>query len=125
MTHILIVEDDRDLALVYKEAFETEGFKVGLAADTKEVLSVFNTKEPEVILLDLMLPGGENGFDLLEQWSRNGMLARIPVIVFTNLDSEKNTALSLGARDYVIKADITPQKIVDTVKKYVTHPAGV
>ena len=65
-----------------------------------------------------MLPAGMNGFDLLEQLKRDEKLKTVPVIVFTNLDSERNVAESMGAVDYIVKANTS---IDDLVKKVKSH----
>jgi twitching motility two-component system response regulator PilH len=63
----------------------------------------------------VMLPGGKNGFDVLEDLKTNPELATIPVIICTNLDSEKETAMEIGASDYFIKANTPVEELVSKI----------
>ena len=84
----------------------------------KEALRNIKTVSPNVILLDIMLPGGMNGFDLLEELKRDSVLKKIPVVVLTNLDSENDVAKKIGADEYMVKSDTTIDKVVTLVQKY-------
>jgi DNA-binding response OmpR family regulator len=115
---ILVIEDDATLQMVYRQKFEESGYEVISALNGTQGLTIAKDKTPNLILLDIMLPEGMNGFDVMEQLKQDPKLNTIPVIVLTNLDSEKNTALSMGAADYVVKANTS---IEDLVKKVVDH----
>lgn len=71
----------------------------------------------DLVLLDIMLPGGMNGFDVLEDLKRNQLTSSIPVIVLTNLDSERETALKIGAADYAVKANTSIEETVQKIKQ--------
>lgn len=115
---ILIIEDDHALQTIYQRKFELEGFEVIQAFTGQEGINAVKSITPDIILLDVMLPQGMNGFDVLEQVKRMDQLKNVPVIVFTNLDSERNVATSMGAADYIIKANTS---IDDLVAKVKTH----
>jgi DNA-binding response OmpR family regulator len=115
---ILIIEDDHALQTIYQRKFELEGFEVIQAFTGQEGINAVKSIIPDIILLDVMLPQGMNGFDVLEQVKRMDQLKNVPVIVFTNLDSERNVATSMGAADYIIKANTS---IDDLVAKVKTH----
>lgn len=66
-----------------------------------------------------MLVGGTNGLDILSQLKKEPETQNIPVIVLTNLDSEEKTARDIGAQDYLVKANVSRDEIVEIVKKYV------
>ncbi len=118
MTKILIIEDDSQLKVLYRGKFTDEGFRVILATTGEEGLSKAKTEHPNLILLDIMLPGGINGFDVLEELKRNEDLKKIPVVVLTSLDNEEKVAKEIGAIDYIIKAHTDPKDIVDIVNKH-------
>ncbi len=99
MKRILIVEDDAEFQEIYKNKLAEEGFEVSNAYVGKQALEMLKGQKPDVILLDIILPGGMNGFDVLEQIKRNENLKSIPVIVLTNLDGEAKTAMEVGAVD--------------------------
>jgi DNA-binding response OmpR family regulator len=111
---ILIVEDDDQLQKSYEKLFSAEGFQVIQAFTATQGIELAHSEVPNLILLDIMLPGGSNGFDVLEQIKRDRDLFNIPVIMLTNLDSERQSALSIGAADYLIKANTS---IEDLLKK--------
>lgn len=124
MAKILIVEDDNLLSKVYDEVLTKEGFVVLTAATGAMGLELAKKEKPDLVLLDVMIPGGMNGFDVLEQIRRTEDIKATPVLIISNLDSEKNTAMQIGATDYVFKASTSIDELIAKVKKYVT-PAPV
>lgn len=104
---------------VLKEKFEKEGFKVSLAADGVEALSVIKKAKPDLVLLDLVLPK-KDGFEVLEEMKASGDLKMIPVIVLSNLgqDEEIKRALNLGAKDYLVKTQHPINEVVEKVRDY-------
>lgn len=117
-TKILIVEDDEFLANIYQTKFEIEGFKVFAAGDGEQGLKLASSKEPEIILLDILLPKLD-GFAVLEQLKKDPATKNIPVILLTNLGQKEDVqkGLKMGAADYLIKAHFKPSETVDKVKK--------
>ena len=115
---ILVIEDDAALFKAYQEMFKPEGITVAGAITGQEGLDLVLSEKPNVILLDIMLPGHMNGFDVLEQLQRNPDTKSIPVIILTNLDSEEKVAKTIGAVAYIIKANTTKDQIVELVKKH-------
>ena len=115
MNKVLIVEDDPALRDVYKEALLEEGFDCDTAATGSEALSKAQTYAPSVILLDIMLPGGMNGFDIAEQLKKNSATFPIPIIFLTNLDSEKQSAMAIGASDYIVKSNASIPEIIEKI----------
>lgn len=108
-----------DIQTIYSQKLELAGYKVYLANDAQQGLHFLKSDPPELILLDIMLPGKINGFELLEIIKKDDNLKNIPIIILTNLDTEKTTALKLGAQDYLIKANTNLNEIVEKVKKYI------
>lgn len=118
MHKILIAEDDNLVQNIYHNILTKEGFKVIQAFNGKQALSLVKSEQPNLIILDIMLPGGMNGFDVLERLKMDEKLKNIPVLVLTNLDTEEKVALSIGAADYIVKANISIKEVVDKIKKY-------
>ena len=112
---ILIVDEDTSLLKAYRAMFEPKGISVVGATTGQEGLTFVSGEKPDVILLDIMLPGGMNGFDVLEQLKKNPATKQIPVIVLTNLDTEEKVAKTIGATDYLVKANTTKDEIVKLV----------
>ncbi len=120
MKKILIIEDDPLLLKVYQEVLEKTGYTVLTATTGPSGMDAIIAHRPNLVLLDLMIPGGLNGFDILSDMKKRQELSAIPVIVISNLDSEKEVALEIGAVDYIFKPSSNIDEIVDTIQKYVT-----
>ena len=84
--HLLIIEDEKLNRDLYEEQFETSGFSVDLAENGKKAFKCLKKRIPDLILLDLIMPG-MNGFDFLEMIRRNSKWKDIPVLVLSNLGS--------------------------------------
>jgi DNA-binding response OmpR family regulator len=116
MNKVLLIEDDETLRQLYRETLEDEQIVVSSSATAKDGLEKIQADKPDLIMLDIMLPGGMNGFDLLERIKKDPKYADIPVLVLTNLDTERNTAISMGAADYIVKANTSIDDVVKKVK---------
>lgn len=114
---ILIVEDDAPLAEVLQERFENEGFDVIVAKDGEQGLFMALEKQPDVILLDIVMPKLD-GLTMLRQLRAREEGRNIRVIVMTNLSDSKEVheALSLGAHDFLVKSDWAIADLVASVR---------
>ncbi|NNK92225.1 MAG: response regulator transcription factor [Acidimicrobiia bacterium] len=101
MINVLIIEDEPAYAEALEVALDREGYAVIAAEDGRTGLDLFRTQLPDVVLLDLMLPG-MSGLDVLRKVRET---TRTPVIVVSAKDTEADvvTALELGADDYLTK----------------------
>jgi DNA-binding response OmpR family regulator len=117
MKKILVVEDEPTLQNLYQKALTVAGFDTAIATTGMEGFSKAKANKPDLILLDIMLPGGKNGFDILTMLKADPDLKPIPVVCMTNLDSEHDTAISLGAIDYYVKSDMPIAELVAKVTK--------
>ena len=120
-TKILIVEDDLFIRELYERQLVLAGYQVATAADGPEGLTKINEFQPNLLLLDIMLPQ-MNGLDLLKTIKANEQTKGIPVILLTNLgqDSVIKEGFSLGADGYLIKSAYTPDQIIEEVKKFLS-----
>jgi len=114
---ILIVEDEEALRKVLQEKMEHSGFETFVAKDGDEAWDMAKNKNPDLILLDLVLPK-RSGFDVLGLLKQNSELKDIPVIVLSNLAEDENLkkALAMGAEDYFVKAQHPINEVVEKVK---------
>jgi two-component system phosphate regulon response regulator PhoB len=119
---ILIVEDEKILAEMYKDKFDGEGFKTDLVFSSEEALVYLKNKKPDLILLDILLPR-ENGIALLKTIKSDKKLADIPVVAFSNYDEPKTKkeAYELGVKAYLIKALYTPRELLEEIRKFLTE----
>jgi DNA-binding response OmpR family regulator len=102
MTYLLVVEDNVDLAYGLRNNLEIEGYEVDLACDGLAGLAKARARQPDLLVLDLMLPGAD-GFRVLKTLRDEG--AQYPVLILTarGEESDKVRGLKLGADDYVTK----------------------
>jgi DNA-binding response OmpR family regulator len=114
---ILIVEDDKFLRELITQKLAKEGYDTLMAIDGEEGIKKIKEGKPDLVLLDLILPGID-GFEVLSRMKEDENLAKIPVIILSNLGQreEVERGLKLGANDYMIKAHFTPREIIDKIK---------
>jgi len=118
MPKILIIEDDiflRDLAFQKLKALN---FEVSQAIDGEEGLKKIIEIKPDLVLLDIILPGMD-GFEVLKKKQENKEISSIPVIILSNLGQKEeiDQGLKLGAKDYMIKAHFTLDEVLEKIKQ--------
>ena len=99
--YILVVDDDPNISRLEQLYLEKEGYEVRVAADGNEAIDVFRKLPPDLVLLDVMLPGTD-GYEVLKAVRKSG---DIPVIMVTAKGEtfDKVLCLELGADDYIVK----------------------
>jgi len=117
MKKILIIEDDQIVANIYRNKLAIEGYTTEVALDGESGLKVMRTFQPQLILLDLMLPG-ISGVDVIKEVRGDEEFAKIPIIVFsstylTNLIQE---AWRAGANKCLSKSSCTPKDVIEIVR---------
>jgi CheY-like chemotaxis protein len=114
LPRVLIVEDDPIIRELYALKFELEGFPVAAAENGALALEALKNFKPDYILLDMMMPVMD-GITFMNHYRRGGHDA--DVIVFSNVSTphQRQTVLRLGAVDYWVKSDYTPERVVSTL----------
>lgn len=118
MPTLLVIEDDPQTQDIYRHKFVLPDLTLLLAENGAAGLELARQHHPTVILLDIMLPGGKNGLDVLRDIKSDSSLLDIPVVMLTNLDTESETAIAEGAAEYLIKSDHTIEEIFERLQKY-------
>lgn len=115
---VLIVEDDIFLLNLLEKKLIGSNIKTLRAMDINQARSTVKTEPVDLILLDLVMPGG-NGMTLLKELKADQKYQSIPIIITSNLgqSDEIKRGLEAGAAEYIVKANITPAEIVARVKK--------
>lgn len=123
MANILLIEDYLSLQKIYRTVLEAEGHTVQVASDGSEGLALANQNKVDLILLDLLMPNAD-GFEFLEAYKLKNHPS-VKLIILTNIYTPEllNRALKLGVNNYLIKADITPQKMVKMVNETLGLPS--
>ncbi len=104
MNHILIIDDEKDIVQAIEYNLEKEGYKVSKSFDGLNGLDAAKKKIPDLIILDLMLPG-MNGIELCKMLKSDSQTSSIPIIMLTakSDESDKIVGLEIGADDYITK----------------------
>jgi len=113
---VLVVDDEKDIIELVSYNLEKEGFKVISATASEKALELISSEEPEIIILDLMLPGID-GLDVCRELKRRDQTSSIPIIMLTAKGEESDIVigLELGADDYMTKP-FSPRVLVARVK---------
>ena len=114
---VLLVEDDKFLSSILKTKLEQAGLEVTLALDGEQAIEALKNYQPNLILLDLILPK-KSGFEVLESISQDPQIEQIPVIILSNLGQEKDIERTkqLGAIEYYIKAKTSIDFLIERIK---------
>jgi len=122
MSKILIVEDDPNIAIGLVDNLQMEGYEAVIAANGEEALKKAREENPDLIILDIMLPK-LSGFDVCRQLKMDKN--RTPVIILSALgqESDKVMGLELGADDYVTKP-FSPRELIVRIKAVLRRAQG-
>lgn len=116
---VLVVDDEDSVREIYRHEFLNSGYTVVVAADGEEGLLKAGEEQPDIMLLDIMLPK-MSGIEVLRALKENQLTKKIPVLLLTNLGEETiiKEGFELGADGYLLKVSYTPSQVVEEVKKF-------
>jgi len=122
---ILVVDDEPQIVELVEDYLKQAGFRVVTARDGQSALSVARAERPDLVILDLMLPGGIDGLDVCRSLRQDPVLGAVPVIMLTarTEEADRLIGLELGADDYVTKP-FSPREIVARVKAVLRRTRG-
>lgn len=128
MAKVLIVEDDKDLNQAYQMILKRDGYEVFAAHNGKEALKEAQAHNPQLILLDLLMPIMD-GLEFLKKYDLSKQ-KDVKVLIFTNMENspEVNEAYKLGAHRCIIKSWTAPQNLSHVVREALqdnARPASV
>ena len=114
---IVLIEDEETLSSLIERKLKGAGYQVYPVADGKKGLALIKTLMPDLVLLDIMLPS-MSGLTILEALAKEKIIPMLPVIVISNSGQplEAKEVLRLGARDYLIKVNLSPEEVLVKVK---------
>ncbi len=118
---ILIIEDEKMLAEMYRDRLIYEGFDVFSAFDAEEGMEMAEKIKPDLILLDILLPR-DNGTDFIEKLrNKEGEISGVTVVAYSNYDDKESRekAMKYGAKEYLIKTNYTPKEVIEIIRKYI------
>lgn len=116
-TKIAIIEDDQAISQMYRIKFEAEGYEVETAENGKLGLELCEKMQPDIILLDLMMPE-MTGDEMLEKLRASTFGKDTKVVILTNMGEQEvpQKVKDLGVTDIILKADMTPRQVAELVK---------
>lgn len=116
MKSVLIIEDDPYVRRFYERLFVQDAWKAHLVGSGAEGLKSARDLRPDLILLDIMMPG-MNGLEVLQQLKNDPNIASIPVLILTNFGEPELTerAMRLGAAGVMLKVNYSPEGLVREV----------
>lgn len=117
---ILLIEDEEIIINLLQKKLTREGYEVLAAKDGEEGLRAMRETEPDVILLDIIMPK-MGGLEVLEEMNKDPNLKKIPVIVISNSGQpvELDRAQRLGAKDWLVKTQFDPKEVLEKVIKQI------
>lgn len=115
---VLLVEDDEFLRTLAAKRLDKDGYGVAVAVDGDSAFNVAKETKPNLIVLDLLLPG-QDGFEVLQKIKSDDSLKAIPVIVFSNLGQKEDIdrANYLGAASFLVKSNFTLDDLLEKVRE--------
>lgn len=115
---ILIVEDEEIILSLLEKKLIQKGYEVSTARDGQEGIKMIREINPELILLDIIMPN-MGGFEVMEEMAVDDKIKNIPIIVISNSGQpvELDRAQKLGAKDWLVKTEFDPQEVLEKVKK--------
>lgn len=122
---VLVVEDDKFLRELINRKLQSENFETVLAVDGEVALVLIEKEMPDIVLLDLILPG-INGFEVLAKIKESEKTKNIPVVILSNLGQKDDIdkGMNLGATDYLVKAHFTPSEIIEKTNQILAKASG-
>ncbi len=112
---VLVVDDEQDVAKALKARLKANGFNVVLAYDSVQAFTIANEEKPDLIVLDIMIPGG-GGFVVAERLKQSHATYRIPIIFLTGIPGGEERASKVGASGYVMKP-YQPDELLETIRR--------
>jgi two-component system alkaline phosphatase synthesis response regulator PhoP len=118
MTSLLIVDDDEEVGRLVALLMQSEGHEVAFLHDAREVMPFLQRERPQLVLLDIMMPG-QSGIEVLRAIRADPRLKDLPVVMYTALsdDDKRAEAAKLGASGYVVKGAAWTD-LYSQIKKY-------
>jgi CheY-like chemotaxis protein len=115
---IVLAEDEHLIAMAYQEGLGYAGYDVVVASDGIEALTAIKQEQPDLVLLDLIMPK-MNGFETLKAIRKDPQLKKLPVVVISNLSqaTDEAKARKLGATDFLVKSDYSLTELVAHIEK--------
>lgn len=120
MAKILFIEDDPLIVKIYSTRLKADGHEVFSAENGEEGLKVAYDKNPDVVVLDVMMPKMD-GFAVLEKLRVDDNFKSKPILMYSNLNNEEEIirAKQMGVTEFIVKANLSPTQMVVKIEQYI------
>lgn len=120
---VLCIEDEPALQQALGDFLRGQGYRVRAAYNGAEGLALARSARPDLVLLDLILPG-QHGLEVLAAMRSDPALAALPVVLLTNVESSEavERAVALGAKAYLVKTNYTLEEVLEKVVSLIGRP---
>jgi DNA-binding response OmpR family regulator len=117
MSRVLVVDDESIIGVILRHALDAKGHDTIIAGDGRAGIDIAMAEHPDAIVLDLMMPGHLNGYDVLDAVRHSVSLNEVPILVLTavTLSRDRQRCLSEGA-DVVMTKPFDPRDVADAVE---------
>jgi len=118
---ILLIEDEKTLGEILFNKLNEQGYETKWELDGVAGFAAVRSFRPDLILLDIVMPK-KDGYEVLEDISKDEQMKKIPVIIISNSGQpvEIERILALGAKDYIVKAQFSPEEVLSKMHKYLS-----
>lgn len=120
---VLIIDNDMALCESFRKKF-LNSINVSVVNSSEAGITKTAQWMPDLVILEIMIPGHQNGFDVLRQLKKSRGTKDIPVIIYTGLEGEREAAIEGGALDCLIKQRITPDSVAEKISRYLNLRAS-
>ncbi|OQX12091.1 MAG: two-component system response regulator [Thiothrix lacustris] len=119
--HVLIIDDSLTESRIFTALLEKKGYQVSVACNGQEGIDVAKARQPDVILMDVVMPL-LNGFQATRELTRSPETAHIPIVVCSSKSTETDRvwALRQGAKAYLVKP-VEPKVLLETIAQFATQ----
>lgn len=117
--HVLLIEDDWTIADMYRLQLEYDGYRVTVAANAESGIQAIASGQPDIILLDLLLPD-RSGFEVLVEINKT-FAKHPPIVILSNYGEPSmiEQGMSLGAVEYLVKSRVTPESVSRSIPDWI------
>ena len=119
---ILMIDQDKFFADIYKELFESEGYKVSLVESCEKGLDMISNRKPDLILMDFLVSEVDS-IDFIDELKQNKKTKYIPIFIFSELGEKEDVdkAIEAGANRYLIKQHLTQEEVLAEVNHFLNN----
>ena len=123
MAKILVIDDDPDFVSAVRTALEAHGFEMEEALTPEDGVSKVLTVEPDLVILDVMMPTGYEGFDVAKEIREKHKLVDLPILVLTSVHSTKQVPYRFAPNEDYLPVDvfldkpIKPEQLIDSIQE--------